>query len=207
MEGKRCPYCGRRISYLTTFNEKKRGLHICPRCEKECKIKTDLRLIFAFIAVVLLVIMFMVVWSNSEYYNNILGVVIVAAILILFYFCTPFFVRFVPLKKYSNYDEDEREYYDEMDDVSDSRITFNREIFDEVKRNRHTKPNPNEKTVIRDVPIIKDVSESHASSADVPLRRIENYDDEPEVEIKEQVKQYVPKKKPNGSTYTANRKF
>lgn len=208
MEGKKCPYCGRRISYFTTFHEKKQGLHSCPRCNKECKIKTDLRLIFGFAAVALIVIMFMIIWLNSGNYNNPLGIVVVAAILLAFYFSTPLFVRFVPLKKYtrSNDDSGYREDNGEQDDFS---YTFNRDVFDEVKKNRRTQSaKPAEKTVVREVPIIKNVSEAQASSSDAPLKRVVSqpeYEEEPEVEYREEVKTYVPKKKPDGSKYTANR--
>ncbi len=211
MEGKRCPYCGRRISYFTTFHEKKRGLHTCPRCNKECKIKTDLRLVLGFAAVALLVVMFMIIWNNSQNYNNFLGVVIVAAVLILFYFLTPLFISFVPLKKYYN-NPYEREYENEGEENEDGDYVFDRDAFNEVKKNRKPRHTPNEKTMVREVPIIKDVSEAHASSSDAPLKKVTHiektiFDDEPEVEFREEVKTYVPKKKPNGQKYTANRKL
>lgn len=203
MEGKKCPYCGRRISYLTTFNEKKRGMHICARCKKESKIKTDMRLIIAFIAVCLMVVMFMIVWNGSGNYNSIWGVVIVAAALVLFYFCTPLFIRYVPLKKYSKFLETDHEANRDFE-----RFTFNKDIFNEVKKNRKPQSKPEEKTVIREVPIIKNVSESHASS-DAPLKRVvtrpEFEEEEPEVEFHEDVRTYKPKKA--GSKYTANRRF
>ncbi|MCH5303940.1 MAG: hypothetical protein J1E41_03670 [Ruminococcus sp.] len=230
---KYCPYCGRRISYFTTFHEKKRGIHTCTRCKKESKIKTDFRLIIAFIAVVLVVFMFMVVWMGSGNYNNFLGVIITAAILMVFYFSTPIFIRFVPLKKYRVQEEPKEEFEYEYEPMSDdetfpeeSKFTFNRDVFDKVKEKRNSTITRNnaensdsiEHTKIADktyIPIINDVTESHASSEDVPLRRVntpsgnytdyktkENFDDE----VSSYVQKKVPKK-PDGSRYTANRKL
>lgn len=231
-----CPYCGRRISYSTTFHEKKRGIHTCNRCKRESKIKTDFRLIIAFIAVVLIVLMFMLVWSGSSNYNNFWGVIIVAAILTVFYFCTPFFINYVPLKKYRHheYEREEFEYEyeplpDEDEAVDNKEFTFNKDIFDQIKERRNSTIVRNnaenlddiEHTKVADknyVPIIKDVSEAHASSSDKPLKKVnpnpprnheydykkyeerDNFDDE-------SPKRVPRRPKPDGSKYTANRKF
>ncbi len=235
--GKKCPYCGRRISYFTTFHEKKRGIHTCTRCKKESKIKTDFRLIVAFIAVVLVVLMFMVLWSGSGNYNNFIGVIITAVILLVFYLTTPLFIRFVPLKKYRENDtvREEFEYeYEPAPDIDDETFnngfTFNRDIFDEIKERRHSTIARNnaenleniEHTKVAEkkyVPIIKDVTEAHASSSEEPLKKVkntasysysdyeskDNFDDEPRIYRKQ-----TPKKKterPDGTKYTANRKF
>ncbi len=231
--GKHCPYCGRRISYFTTFHEKKRGIHTCTRCKRESKIKTDIRLMLAFLAVVLIVLIFMVVWNGSQNYNNFMGVIIAALILIAFYFTTPFFIRFVPLKKYRHHEtareEFEYEYEplpDEDDMDANKDFTFNRDIFDKIKEKRHSTIVRNNAensdnlgdTKIADknyVPIIKDVSEAHASSSDKPLKKVttpnynysqyierDNFDDEMPVRPANRQKQ-----KPDGTKYTANRKF
>lgn len=243
--GKYCPYCGRRISYFTTFHEKKRGIHTCTRCKKESKIKTDFRLIIAFIAVVLIVLMFMVVWTGSSYYNNFLGVIITAAILTVFYFCTPLFIRFVPLKKYRHHEVEREEFEyeyeplpDEDDIAVDSEFTFNRDIFDQIKEKRNSNINHNneqlsdniENTKIAGgdyVPIIKDVTEAHASSSDAPLKRVntnenneysqyygnqEYYDDYEYTDFSEteNFDDGYPTGNddlPDGSKYTANRRF
>lgn len=229
--GKNCPYCGRRISYFTTFHEKNRGIHTCPRCKKESKIKTDFRLIIAFIAVVLVVFMFMVIWMGSGNYNSFSGVIITALILLAFYFSTPVFVRYIPLKKYreQEYEREEFEYEyeplpDEEETEFDSSYAFNRDIFDKIKEKRNSKiiranaenSNNIEHTKIADkkyIPIISDVTESHASSSDAPLKKVNNsveYSNYEENAVLEEKKPYYRKKppeKPNGSKYTANRKL
>lgn len=236
--GKFCPYCGRRISYFTTFHEKKRGIHTCTRCKRESKIKTDFRLIVAFIAVVLIVLMFMVVWSGSSNYNSFWGVIITALILLVFYFCTPFFIRFIPLKKYRHHEVEREEFeyeYEPLPDEDDidanKDFTFNRDIFESIKEKRHSKIAANdvenseniENTKIADknyVPIIEDVSEAHASSPDAPLKKVNKHDyyEKREERINyEEFDNYddgIPAKEdnrkkdiPDGSKYTANRKF
>lgn len=233
--GKHCPYCGRRISYFTTFHEKKRGIYTCTRCKKESKIKTDFRLIVAFIAVVLVVLMFMVIWSGSGNYNNFLGVIITALILIAFYFSTPLFIRYVPLKKYreqDNYRDDYEYEYEPSADIEEqdfnNEFTFNKDVFEKIKEKRHSNIERNnlrnsediEHTKVADksnyVPIINNVTEAHASSSDEPLKKVktpdynysnyndvENFDDDAPVYILRRKKQ----DKPDGTKYTANRKF
>ncbi len=237
--GKHCPYCGRRISYFSTFYEKKRGLHTCTRCKKESKIKTDFRLIIAFIAVILIVLMFMIMWYGSGNYNNFLGVIITAAILTIFYFMTPLFIRFVPLKKYREQDSsypEEYEYEYDYDNVPEAdeddfskTFTFNKDIFEQIKEKRHStiaknNTEPEEDighTKVADknyVPIIKDVTEAHASSSNEPLRKVKtpsrsHYDYESRDNFDDEAPVYIPRRerkqeeKPNGSKYTANRKF
>lgn len=217
MKGKKCPYCGRRISYFTVFHEKKHGLYTCTRCKKESKIKTDFRLIIAFIALCLAVILFIVLWNSSPNYNNFLGVVIVALAVMIFYFSTPVFIRFVPLKKYTKKREDSGQ--DDQSSETEN-FHFNRDAFERVKKNRAAKqPSPPENRVERVVseveeepyvPVIRDVSSSHASS-DAPLKRVQRpqpvrMEEEPIQD--EDVRTYVPRsKRPDGSKYTANRKF
>ena len=73
MSGKKCPYCGRRIPYTTVFHEKKHGLYKCGRCKKESKIKTDFKLLIAFIAVVLIVVLYIILWQTSKFHNQFIG--------------------------------------------------------------------------------------------------------------------------------------
>ena len=219
MKGKVCPYCGRRISYFKTFHNKKKGIYNCARCKKECKIKTDFRLIAAFAAVVLTAIIIVILWVNSDGYNTPWGIFAVAALFIIFYFCTPFFIKYVPLKKNLQREEDiPSETFEPS--VSDDYV-FNRDVFDQIKNNRNAARKLNnekrEKENERVVPVIKDVSEAHASS-DAPLKKVnksaadriveEIIEENKATEEEEDIKTYTPKpKKPDGSRYTANRKF
>ena len=219
MKGKSCPYCGRRISYFTAFHKKKEGLYKCTRCNKESKIKTDFKMMLAFLGVVLLVVIYLVLWQTSGFYNNFLDVIPPIIIIVAFYFITPLFIRFAPLRKEIEKKEIKKEQLPEMGEESyGGDYVFNREVFEKAKQQRNSTP-----IVVDDdfeapaeeepyVPIIKDVSEAHASS-DAPLKKVNHPSHErkyPEPETyEEDVKTYYPhqNKKPDGTKYTANRKF
>lgn len=222
MKGKKCPYCGRRISYLTTFHEKKHGVYECTRCKKESKVKVDKRLIITFIIVVLLIILYTVFWRTSDFYNNFLGIIPPIIILIVFYFCIPIFINFIPLKRFVDDIERKKEKDTSIEDpVVKSEFVFDKKIFDEIKNKRQTSSSIEERIdkIIEEeekyVPIIEDVSEAHTSSQQT-LKRVnktpvyrDTYSSQVVQDIPEEdVKQYVPKKeKPDGTKYTANRKL
>lgn len=215
MKGKKCPYCGRRITYLTVFHEKKHGVYECTRCKKESKVKIDKRLIISFAALVLLIILYIIFWRNSPFYNNILGIIPPIVCLIVFYFCTPLFIKFVPLKRFLD-DIDRKKEAEEAPEETQtsSDFVFDKKIFDEIK-SRRTAPSSVEERIDRVlaeeddyVPVIEDVSEAHTSS-NTPLKRVTKTP-RPEAppQKEDDVKQYVPKKeKPDGTRYTANRKL
>ena len=39
----KCPYCGRRLSYLTAQQHKKKGEYLCSRCKKESNVYISYR--------------------------------------------------------------------------------------------------------------------------------------------------------------------
>lgn len=216
MKGKKCPYCGRRISYLTVFHDKKHGVYECNRCKKESKIKVDKKLIIFFLILVLLIVLYIIFWKSSGLYNNFFSIIPVIVVLIAFYFCTPFFIKFVPLKRFLDDIERKKETQTAVEEPeAPKEFVFDKKIFDEIKNKRHSASSVEERIdKILDeeyVPVIEDVSEAHTSSQ-APLKRVvrpsypENIENIQEQE--EDVKQYIPKKeKPNGTRYTANRKL
>ena len=200
---------------MTVFHEKKHGKYTCSRCKKDCKIKTDMRLLLAFLAVVLVVVLYIIFWMGSSFHNQFIGVVPPIVLLIAFYFCTPLFVSFVPLREYIKKEEKAPKEI-ELPETEDEGFVFDRDLFEQIKQNRNSSPDIDSKidrvNEEHKVPVIKDVSEAHASS-DAPLKKVpkpspkaqHDYRDIPD---DEDVKQYVPKKtKPDGSKYTANRKL
>ncbi|MBR1731297.1 MAG: hypothetical protein IJ725_02545 [Ruminococcus sp.] len=214
MKGKKCPYCGRRISYLTVFHEKKHGVYECTRCKKESKVKLDKKLIIFFIILLLLIVLYIIFWRGSGFYNNFLGILPPVVCLIVFYFCTPFFIKFVPLKRFLDDIERKKEEPTASETTPSESFVFDKKIFDEIKNKRNAPASVEEKIdrIIEEepyVPVIEDVSEAHTSSQ-APLKRVTRAAPRAEsVQVQEEdVKQYVPKKeKPNGTRYTANRKF
>lgn len=219
MEKKKCPYCGRSILYSTIFSYKKKGVFVCSRCKKESKIKIDKRIFPAFFALVLLLIVFMIIWVGAGNGNNILGTIIVAVLLIGFYYLTPLFVTFIPIKKHYNDMVTQKQEENQYNAPQDT-FVFNREAFDKIKKqkiagalvNNNDDNNIISNTKIEEkyVPIIEDVKESYVSSFDGPLKKIEkNHQYIAQEEQYEEVKEYVPKKrkKPTGNKYSANRRF
>ncbi len=221
LKNAKCPYCGRRARYSAVFSHKKKGVYTCSRCKKESKVKVDKKVLVLFAALCLLIVVFMIIWCGVGLANNIFGTIIVALLLFGFYLCTPYFVSFVPIKKHTN-DTITQKYYDEdlPKQNIDNTFVFNKEAFDRIKKQKlagaldtpEEEVSSHTKVSERMVPIIEDVKESHSSS-DEPLHKIEkpqtphvspyeSYRDEP-------VREYTPrkKKKPNGTRYTANRKF
>lgn len=97
---KRCPYCGKRISYTASFSNRRNAEYVCPRCGKESKVKIKSSILILFALFALLSIAIMVVWNVLGLSNNPLGIVLVALPLIIFLFLSPKFVYYEPLKKY-----------------------------------------------------------------------------------------------------------
>lgn len=228
MKNKNCPYCGRRIPYTTLFRIKNKGTYECTRCKKQSKIKLSSSLIISFAAVFLSVVLFMIIWCVTlGMANSFFGVIITALILIIYYFCTPVMINFVPLKKYF---EGEKKKNGEEKAEQENYYSFNREAFDEVKRRKSIKnaEKLSEQTRVdtrvediinsieqeKEVPIIENVSEAHASSSNLPLQRVNRrprqtsavYEElEPEEEIKSETQR--KRKAPDGTKYTANRRL
>lgn len=100
MKVKKCPYCGKRISYFTIFNEKKQGEHICRRCGKESKIIISRKIFIYFLIAVVISAVIITVWIGLGFINNPIGIILVAIPLLIFYFIAPKFEKVYPLKKY-----------------------------------------------------------------------------------------------------------
>src|SRR5574344_1063637 len=100
MKRKKCPYCGKRISYFTLFSEKRQGEHICRRCAKESKIVVRKSILLYFFLAIIAAAVITIMWIGLGFSNNPIGIIGVAIPLIIFYFMTPKFIRILPLKKY-----------------------------------------------------------------------------------------------------------
>ena len=49
MKMRKCPYCGRRISYTSSFASRRKAEYICQKCGKESKVAVDKKVILFFI--------------------------------------------------------------------------------------------------------------------------------------------------------------
>ena len=211
-----CPYCKKRIRYKSLFKVKKKGVFYCDRCKKESKVKINNKLLVMFLAVTLIALLFIIIWCANGLANNFLGVIIVALIFFSFYLYTPLLLEFVGLKKYVG--EKPIKNNDEKINEEKEDFVFNKEIFEQIKRERAKRNFEEENKEIKSpqstkIPIIEDVKEGHISSSDEPLhkinRRKKEYYKEEVFEEYEEVKKYRPRQKRenNKSRYTANRKL
>lgn len=100
MKNKKCPYCSRRISYISAFSSRRKAEYICDRCGKESKVVINRKVILAFAACALISIAIMIIWIVAGLAHNPLGILLVAVPLIVFTVISPSFVNYAPLKKY-----------------------------------------------------------------------------------------------------------
>lgn len=166
MKVKKCPYCGRRISYFNIFLEKRKGEHICYRCGKESRIVVNKLIFLFFLVAILISATITALWIGLGYYDNPIGILLVAIPLFIFYMITPRFLKILPLKKYKKSMEAAkaaREYSTEMQfkknygnniSVAESNLTpitkeesfeINEDIFSTIKTSRK-KPDISENT-------------------------------------------------------------
>lgn len=192
---KKCPYCGKRISYFSSYFSRRKAEFVCPRCKKESRVVINKFVILAFVICALISVAVMVLWLMLGYASNPLGILLVAIPLIVFALISPRFVRYEPLKKYKKSMEARKagiEYSDnllvsEIDDTGSTAsydsgaFHINSDIFNEIKAERSiAKEQAEQNEIISDsssklgstnVYDIENVRENHAVS-DAPLKRI-----------------------------------
>lgn len=200
---KKCPYCGRRISYMSGMSSRRKNEYVCTRCGKESKVVVN-KLIFLFFAVIVLIAAgIMAFWIYYDKISDPMGIVYVTIPFIVFFFVSPAFLKYIPFKKYKKSMEAKKagrvyseniagDIIEEFDftktsfgDTSGYEINSN--VFDSVKKKRveqrmqlqlETSGNDIESSQKIEetksfVPVINNTSENHASM-DAPLRKINN---------------------------------
>ncbi len=100
MKLKKCPYCSKRIPYISVFSSRRKAEYVCPRCGRECKVSIDKKILLAFALAVSVSLAIMAGWMLAEMSNNPLGILLVAIPLLIFTFASTKFLKFEPLKKY-----------------------------------------------------------------------------------------------------------
>lgn len=108
MSPTRCPYCGKKISYLKAFMIRRRGEHFCKKCKKvsNIHIKKTIWVFFLFVLLMSLTIMgFYLFFTDREDLKFIIYTVIP---FIIFYLFAPLFIRLRPKMKFQDslYDTD-----------------------------------------------------------------------------------------------------
>ena len=100
MKAKKCPYCSKRISYISGFSSRRKSEYICTRCGKESKVVINKMIFVGFALAVAVAAGIMLYWIKSGNISNPLGVLLVAIPLVIFMLISPVFLNYVPLKKY-----------------------------------------------------------------------------------------------------------
>lgn len=264
MKDKRCPYCGKRISYLSVFASRKKGEITCSRCGKNSKVYVSRKIFIIFLIFALMSLAIMTACVFAKTLNNPFFILLVAVPLLIFMFMTPMFVSYEPFKKYRpsmearkagiEYADNltaeefeikesvpvfnpvkktsiyEKDVLNEPETVVDTdRFSINSDVFNKIKAERNaariginTNNSDGATKVIptaekkKYVPVIKDVSEDHASTgaglkkihSETPhnsVRRTRHYI--PEQKNSESGVQKNEKRRTDGNRYSANRKF
>lgn len=100
MENKKCPYCSKRISYVSVYASRRKAEYVCERCGKESKVVVNRKVVLAFVLTAVISVAIMAGWIFAGLAYNPLGILLVAVPFIIFTAISPKFVKFVPLKKY-----------------------------------------------------------------------------------------------------------
>jgi len=100
MKNRKCPYCSKRISYVSAYASRRKAEYVCERCGKESKVVVNRKVILAFALAAVISVAIMTGWIFAGLAHNPLGILLVAVPLVIFTVISPKFVKFVPLKKY-----------------------------------------------------------------------------------------------------------
>ena len=196
---KKCPYCGRRISYPAVFASRRKAEYKCETCGKESRVIVDLRVLLVFLGFARLSVVIMFLWICFGLASNPLGILMVSLPLIAFALLSPGFVRFEPLRKYKKSMEAKRagiEYSDnlmisELDDEfsggsleNSGKFRINSELFNQIKADRTAaKENMQSGDLVSDsaklrrleqqyLHVSEDVRENHSAATDTPLKKL-----------------------------------
>ena len=183
MEKKKCPYCSKRISYVSAYASRRKAEYVCERCGKESRVVVNRKVILAFALAAVISVAIMAGWIFAGLAHNPFGILLVAVPLIVFTVISPKFVKFVPLKKYKKSMEARKagiEYSDnlvtsELDETdgytfgassdTGSGFKINSDVFNTIKAERNA-----EREKLRDGELVSDSSEIKK-----PAENIESY--------------------------------
>lgn len=160
MKMRKCPYCGRRISYTSSFASRRKAEYVCQKCGKESKVVIDKKVILFFVVAAVISLAIMAGWILAGLVSNPLGILLVAIPLVIFAAVTPNFVHYEPFKKYQKSMEakkagiaysdnlltselDEAENYTfpsitpQQNDTYDDDFEINTDVFNRIKAERN----------------------------------------------------------------------
>ena len=102
MSPTRCPYCGKKISYLRAFLIRRRGEYFCKKCKKESNIHLKKTIWIFFFFVLLMALAIMGYYTFFTHRENLWFLLFVALPIFIFYLFSPLFVRLRPKMKFQD---------------------------------------------------------------------------------------------------------
>lgn len=229
---KKCPYCGKRVSYFSSYFSRRKAEYVCPRCSKESRVVINKFVILAFAVCALISVAVMVLWLLLGYASNPLGILLVALPLIVFALISPRFVGYEPLKKYKKSMEARKAGIEYSDNLLVSEVDapaggstydsgafqINTDLFNEIKAERTVAREQAEQDNIvssssvdlggTNVYEIESVREKHAVS-DAPLKKINRpAHSRHYISVEDETEAPATEEtKSGGNRYSANRSF
>lgn len=102
MKNLKCPYCGKKLTYVGSIIERKQGEHTCSRCGRNSTIFYVKANKVTIVFTILIALALFIFWFNTSGRNDILGIVYVFIPFLIYFFLVPFFIRLVPIKSKEN---------------------------------------------------------------------------------------------------------
>ena len=94
----RCPYCHRKISYISASFLKTKGEYTCESCKCVSNVIINKTLYAIASVVCIIALLIVLIYSNTGDHGSLWGFVFVLIPFILLYIIVPFFVRLEPCK-------------------------------------------------------------------------------------------------------------
>lgn len=201
---RRCPYCGKGMSYFSAYSCRRKAEYVCGKCGKESKVVISKLIIPIFIIAAVISLAVMGIWFFFQMLSNPLGILLVAAPLVIFMLLSPRFVQLEPLKKYRKSMEAKKagieysdnltalDFEDEVGSMDNSmQFTINADLFNQIKSSRKS-PNKDQTeskeitshseqvTAPSEVSVIPNVSSEHGSTTSYPLKKLHAEESKPE---------------------------
>lgn len=98
----KCPYCGKKISYFTALNIRRRGEYYCNKCKKESNIVIKKTIWLLYIGMTLLALLIMAFFLLMTDRTDLKYTLYVLVPFLLIYLFSPLFVRIRPKKKFQD---------------------------------------------------------------------------------------------------------
>ena len=143
-----CPYCGKRLSYIEAFMNRKKGEYFCNKCGKESNVYFKKSLIIPYIFALLIGISLTLIFIFTKEKAVVFYLFLVLVPFLIFYAVCPYYLKLKPIKKYmdslynTNFelqinqkkDENNETYFQSFQQDGESII--NTDVFDTIKQER-----------------------------------------------------------------------